>query len=501
MAISGISSSSAFLVQPLLDMRQQLDDLQRQLGTGKKANTYAGIGIDRGLTVGLNNQIATLDSYDTAIQMVGVRLTTAQTALGQIDTTANQVKEAAVQSRFTIDSSGQTSDQRNAYNQLDLVLGLLNTQVGDRYIFSGKSTDQPAVETADHIINGDGARAGLKQLISERQQADLGADGLGRLVIPPAAGSVVSVSEDVNGSPFGLKLAAINSNLTGATPAGPAGTPPAMSIDLGATNPNPGESVTFSFTLPDGTSNDVTLTATNTNPPGPNQFSIGATAADTASNLQAVLTGAVHNLAGGPMTAASAVAAANSFFNADVNNPPQRVDGPPFDTATALVAGTSANTVIWYTGDAGADPALSTATVRIDNSITASYGMRANEDALRQTVQNIAVFAATSYSASDPNAAASYGALTQKVAAALDGPPGTQKISDIESDIAGAQTAMAGATQRHQQTRATLSDLLQSIEGVPQEQVGAQILALQTSLQASLQTTALLFKTSLVNYI
>ena len=43
--------------------------------------------------------------------------------------------------------------------------------------------------------------------------------------------------------------------------------------------------------------------------------------------------------------------------------------------------------------------------------------------------------------------------------------------------------------------------MLQQIEGVPTEQVAAQILALQTQLQASLQTTALLFKTSLVNYL
>jgi hypothetical protein len=60
---------------------------------------------------------------------------------------------------------------------------------------------------------------------------------------------------------------------------------------------------------------------------------------------------------------------------------------------------------------------------------------------------------------------------------------------------------MATAKDRHQQTQKTLTDMLQSIEGVSQEQVGAEILTLQTSLQASLQTTALLSKTSLVNFI
>jgi len=79
--------------------------------------------------------------------------------------------------------------------------------------------------------------------------------------------------------------------------------------------------------------------------------------------------------------------------------------------------------------------------------------------------------------------------------------PGQQKIADISSDLAGAQTAMQAASDRHQQATATLSDLLESIRGVPPEEVGAKILALQTNLQASLQTTALLLHTSIVNYI
>ena len=116
-------------------------------------------------------------------------------------------------------------------------------------------------------------------------------------------------------------------------------------------------------------------------------------------------------------------------------------------------------------------------------------------------MQHIAVFAATSYSPTDPQAQASYEALKLRVTSGLAAAPGRQSIDDIGADLAGAQTAMASSGERHQQTYATLTDLLESIRGVPQEEVGAQILALQTSLQASLQTTALLFRISLVNYI
>ena len=54
---------------------------------------------------------------------------------------------------------------------------------------------------------------------------------------------------------------------------------------------------------------------------------------------------------------------------------------------------------------------------------------------------------------------------------------------------------------RHQQTSATLNDLLQQIQGVSNEQVGTELLTLQTRMQASMQTTAMLFQTSLVNYL
>ena len=62
-----------------------------------------------------------------------------------------------------------------------------------------------------------------------------------------------------------------------------------------------------------------------------------------------------------------------------------------------------------------------------------------------------------------------------------------------------AQTEIAAERQR--QTKAALTNLLQEIEGIPTEEVAAQILALQTRLQASMQTTSMLYQTSLVNYI
>ena len=718
MAISGVTGNNAFTIQALANMRSQLDELQRQMGTGKKSTTYAGLGLQRGLTVGLRTQLSTIGSFDDSISQIGVRLSTLQTSLTQIDKSIHAVKTSATTSAFDLDASGQTLDQRLASGQLEQMFGVLNSRLGDRYIFSGASPDQPSVAATDAILNGQGTRAGFKQIMAERNQADLGANGLGRLVIPaptataasligttstltpdaaaiaqgnvdlsayvapggqtfdlngntitipagaitaniaainaqtaplgvtatldssnqlvlqgtdfdtpftltnpvpaglfgtlgitggahnptnlltqvpalngqtltitiganpaltvtfgtngaavppevssiqelnarlaaltggsasvatsgPTTGNITitatstsdaitiggsanpaifglaattaaptnsaSISEDVAPSVFGFKLAGITTTMTGATTTGPAGSPPAMSINLGANQPTSGQTVRFTFNLPDGTTEDLTLTATTVSPPGAKQFLIGADVTATTANLQTALTTEVGKLAATSLTAASALKAADEFFNVDAANPPMRVNANPplvpFTQATTLTAGTSTNTVMWYTGEAGSAPARSTAMARVDTAITLSYGTRANEQALSSAIGNIAVFSSMTFSSTDPNAAGRYEALKQRLTPNLDGPPGQQTVTDIEAEIAAAQTSMTAAKDRHTQTKSTLEDLLEQLEGVSTEETASKLLALQTRLQASYQTTSLLLQTSLVNYI
>jgi len=499
MSVSAIGAQSGLAIQQLVNMRKQFDDLQRQLSTGQKSSNYAGLGVDSGMTVSLNAQLSAISGYNDTINNATTRISLMNSALSSMTDLSSAVKAALAQVPTGANGSGAALAQQTGQSSLDQLLALLNTQAGDRYLFSGRATDQPAVETLDHILSGDGARAGLKQFISERNQADLGTSGLGRLVLSTPTATSLQVDEDAV-SPFGFKLASVTSGLTNATTSGPSGSPASLTVDLTGGNPNAGDTITFRFTLPDGSSENLTLTATTSSSPGTNEFTIGATPAATTTSLQTALTTALGTLAATKLTAASAVTASSEFFAADASNPPQRVNGPPFDSATSQIAGTAANSVIWYTGEAGSDPARATATARIDQSLAVSYGARANEDGIRTLVQNFATLAAVTVSPSDPNATDLSAALNQRLSANLAA-PGTQTVTDIQIALAGAQTSISAAKSRHQQTTATLSDFLQQIEGVSNEEVGAQILALQTRMQASMQTTALLFQTSLVNYL
>jgi flagellin-like hook-associated protein FlgL len=498
MAITGIGSSIAASALAQQNMQNQLDVLSRQLGSGQKAAVYSELGPQAGLTVGLDAQLSAISGYSATNTTITATLGIEEATLTGIGNLGNEVQTGATKpAAFTLGNTGQTALQASAAGQLDEVLSLLNTQVGNNYLFSGSAPNQQSVDTTDHILNGNGAQAGLKQVISERSQADVGASGLGRLVIPAVVGSTVSINEDVAGSPFGLKLASVSSSLTGATVTQPTGSPKAITVALGS-NPNSGDSVQFGLTLPDGTSQTVTLQATSAATPGANQFVIGTTAAATAANLQAALTTAVGNVAQTTLPAASAVAAASNFFS---SAPPQRVAGPPFNSATALQNGTAANTVFWYTGEAGATPARQTAVAQVGQTTNIAYGLRANEQAFSTIVANVAVLAATTYSPTNTNAAASYSALTTRVGSNLSIQQGAQNISDVDADIANAQAIAKNAQAVNQQTQTTLTDMLQGIEGVSSAQIGTQILALQNTLQASLSTTVRLSSLSLVNYL
>src|SRR4051812_18100067 len=111
MSVSSIGSQSTLMLQSLLGMRSDLNDLSRQLSTGQKSETYAGLGLDRGLSVGLRSQLSGIKAYDTTMQVVGTRLSVAQTTLQRLASIGDEVKTSVTQSTYDPDSVGQTTAQ------------------------------------------------------------------------------------------------------------------------------------------------------------------------------------------------------------------------------------------------------------------------------------------------------------------------------------------------------------------------------------------------------
>jgi flagellar hook-associated protein 3 FlgL len=623
MSISSINFGTSLLGQSIRNINNQLTDLSTQLSTGLKSTTYAGMGVSEGFAVAARSQLANIDAFTNTITTINTTISAANTALQTLSQIAGQVQGSAASSPRNVASNGQTIGQQNALSELSAVVGILNTQVGSRYIFSGTAVNTQAVASPDLILNGTTTQAGLKQVIAERAQAD-GTTTLGRLVITSPTATSVQVAEDVAGSPFGLKLNSVSSTLTGATVTGPTGSPAAISVALGGVNPNPGEQVSFSFNLPDGTSESIQLTASNTVPLPTGSFAIGLTPTATTANLNAALNTTVGTLANTKLLAASAVEAGNDFFSpaglavgSVVNNqaatpapitgatllsgvpttdslassfapgntitvngtaitfvlsgatgnqlnvtdsvqnlltkidsitgtstpstigggaitlrtdsaaslnisttnpaalaalgfgggtvsaiqPPLRVSGPPFSSATALVSGTPANTVSWYTGNSGPGSARSSSTARIDQAQTIDYGAQANEFAIRNALQSISVYAAVTESPTAANSAAQVGALSDRISANLTPRAGQQTFAEIQTDFAIAQSTIKDAQSRQTQAHTMLQNLVSNTEGISKDEVASQLLALQTSLQASYQVTSMLSQLSLTKFL
>ena len=478
----------------LSQLQTRLADLEKQLSTGYKADSFSALGDGRNLVLALNNQIDQSNSYLDTINMTQTRVQASSDALTRLNDIASEMKTGGLTSQFDLTSGGQTSLQTSAGMRLGEVVDLLNLNVADRQLFGGKDTQTVPVETPDMILNGDTTHAGLKQVISERAQADLG-DGHGRLVLSSPTSTSVSLAEDASPSPFGFKLSNVSSSLTGATVTGPTGTPAALGVDFGSPLPNPGDSISVDLNLPDGTSTTLKLTATTANPPGVGQFTIGADAASTATNFMSALDTGIQGAAQTTLKAASATQAGNDFFS----NPPVRVTGPNFATATATQSGTTADTVFWYKGDT-TGTAGNNFVATIGDGSQVAYGARADQSALRTVLQNTAVLAAVTYSASDPNASASYAALTQRTSSALAF-DGTQSVQDVVTDL-GLKSASLDTAKTNLQTQiSTSQSLLDNTQNADTYSVATQLTTLVTQLQASYQVTASLSKLSLASYL
>lgn len=627
MSISSINYSSSVLGSQIRNINTQLTDLSTQLSTGKLSQNYSGMGTNEGFAIAGRSQLSNIAAYTDTITNVNVSINLANTALQSLTTIRNTVQTGSANTAQDLNVNGQTVAQNTAAAQFGSMVGVLNTQSGNRYLFSGTALNTQSVANADDIINGTTTQAGFKTVLAERQAADLGANGKGRLVQTQPTPSSVQVVEDSATSPFGLKIAAVSSTLTGATVTGPSGSPVSFSVDLNGVNPNNGDKLSVKFTLPDGTTEQIDLTASTATPTPLGSFAIDASVpvnpTNTATNLNTALDTAITKLANTSLVAASAIVAGDNFFNTassvigtPVNNqaatpapvtgatalsgpspsdsispgfvagdtitvngttlsfvssgatgnqlnvtdsiqtllskidqitgtskpstvhggsitintddaasldittsntgalgslgfgsapvtatqPPLRVGSSPVSSATTLVNG-SATTVKWYLGNDGPGSPRSTAMARVDDSVTVQYGAQADEDAIRQQLQAIAVFGTFSTSPTGQYSGGQVAALSLRVTQALTKQPGQQRIEDIQTDLAMAQNTMKDASTRQTQAKAQLQSIIDQAESAPPDQVASEILALQNALQASYQTTASLAQLSLVKFL
>ncbi|MEO8756399.1 MAG: hypothetical protein ABI398_01420 [Devosia sp.] len=479
-------------------MQKQFTSLQTQLSTGQKAANLAELGSDRYFDLSIRSRVNRLDGYATNIKMVNSRLD----MFDQLTTRLATIQQGA-RGLITPNNYGSQDIILGAVpvqgaSNLDEVINLLNSDINGRFLFGGSVTDKRPVADLDSMIYGQAGKAGFKQVASERQQADIG-DGLGRLTLG-GAGANVSVTED-GSHPFGFKLSTVTASSAAITLTTPSGTPPQTTNVQFTTLPIAGDSVTFGFTLPDGTSDGITLKAVN-GPPDVGEFQIGADPTATATNLKVALQTSLQTHAKTTLTAASNNAAAANFFNGHAQSQMRVQPSPDFAHATTLVAADPSTTVAWYTGGDSATP-RSSIQARVDDAQTVNYGAQANESGTLGMVRALSVLAIQTFDVSDPTTKGRFDAIAsrnvQSFSTANNANQGSIEMLGIE--LNNAKVQVGDITSRHSDYNTQLQGLLAGIEKSSDEEVAVEITALQTRLQATYQTTALISQLSLVNYI
>lgn len=288
MTISSIMRNP--MITRITEMRQQLDELQRQLTTGQKAQTYGGLGTARSQSISFRSKISQLDAYSAAIDQVNTRITLVDTAMTRLDALPTDVRAAIDPNNYQVRLNGQTDGQSTATMALGEMVSLLNTQADGRYLMSGKTTDTRPVLSTEEILNGSGGKDGLKQVIGERWAADRGvaeADGsyMGRLSVSGGDASLTLAAPTLpsDSTSFAFTIAGASASGGGVSVTAGSGGSQVLGFTTGIAD---GDTIEVDLQDPDGNPASVTLTAGT-------DFEVGDSPSEAAANFAAALTTAL----------------------------------------------------------------------------------------------------------------------------------------------------------------------------------------------------------------
>ncbi|TYC48616.1 flagellar protein [Rhodobacterales bacterium] len=512
MTISSITTSRAYLTRQLGEMNDMLAEKTTQLARGKVGTTYGDIGDRRLLDIQLTQKVSMIETFEQTITVSNLHLETMTLALERLEDIRQDSKAALDSNDFVLRDSGKTQTQARAELLLNEAVNLLNTEVAGFYVFGGTDAVSDPVATMDLILNGNDSVDGLRTVMSEYQQANLGASGTGRVDTsalttnyapgPIPTDSTFTIAED-GAHDFGFDISAVTSGLSNVTVTGPAAADP-DSVDIQFTGqPALGEKITIELTLPPDHSETVTMqftAATSSEQDG--DFVVGNDLEETAQNLRDTIAAEIEKHAQTTLKAASDSWASEEFFSTFAGEEPQRVDGPPFDTATALLGG-GATTVAWYTGrNTATDDPRTDKNAVIDSNLTVNYGVRANEKPVQELVQALAAFVAADFSGGTQIDEEYYNTLSADLRGYLH-PEGVDQsgIIDIATDIAITHRTVNLTEDRHVQMKSSYVGTISDIEGVDKELLAAEILQLQNNIEVSYRATSIIFNLNLSDYL
>ncbi len=149
----GDLAQSFRLRQDNLNIRKEIDRLTSELATGRKSNLTSAVSGDFGALGAIENSLAKLDSYDLAAKEAVPVAQAVQRALEQIQTNSSELSGALLISQDGAMPTFSTSVASDARSRFESVVSALKTQVANRSLFSGATTDRVALVSSDQILS------------------------------------------------------------------------------------------------------------------------------------------------------------------------------------------------------------------------------------------------------------------------------------------------------------------------------------------------------------
>lgn len=177
-------------------IKQQLDTLTDQAGSGLIASTYAGLGNGASTALALSPTIADQQTWQNNIGAASGQMQVSQNALSQISSIASNFY-AQIPNLNGLDPSEVDSIATDAQSALQQVASLLDESDGGTYVFAGQDSANPPVPAPNNILNSG--------FYTQIQQAVAGLSANGGAATTAATLAIAS-SNAAGTSPFSTAL-------------------------------------------------------------------------------------------------------------------------------------------------------------------------------------------------------------------------------------------------------------------------------------------------------
>lgn len=134
------------------DVRQRLDRLNAQAGSGRVAEDFAGLGGGAVTSLDLRPRLQSLTGWQRNIDAATTRMSVARTALGGIEAIAADLR-ARLNNLNGLNPQTVDTVASEARSALARMGDLLNSQAAGVYVFAGEDSANPPVPNADAITS------------------------------------------------------------------------------------------------------------------------------------------------------------------------------------------------------------------------------------------------------------------------------------------------------------------------------------------------------------